>query len=131
MVVRTYAQVVGVVLVLLGVIGLLLGEERLFGLLNVDLLEDMIHLASGGLLIYAGLLQRSARLTRGVVGALGAFYLLVGALGFVVPFLFGLLPHGYSIFDNLVHVVLGILSLLIYATSRLPEAERRAVDPRA
>jgi hypothetical protein len=129
--VRTYAQVVGVVLVLLGVIGLLLGEERLFGLLNLDLLEDLIHLASGGLLVYAGLLQRSARLTRSVVGALGAFYLLVGALGFVVPFLFGLLPHGYSVFDNLIHVVLGILSLLIYATSRLPEAERRAADPRA
>ena len=129
--VRTYAQVVGVVLVLLGVIGLLLGEERLFGLLNVDLLEDLIHLASGGLLIYASLLQRSTRFTRGVVGALGAFYLLVGTLGFVVPFLFELLPHGYSVFDNLIHVVLGILSLLIYATSRLPEAERRAADSRA
>lgn len=129
--VRTYAQAVGVVLILLGVIGLLLGEGQLLGLLNVDILEDLIHLASGGLLIYAGLLQRSARFTRGVVGALGAIYLLVGVLGFVIPFLFGLLPHGYSLFDNLVHVALGILSLLIYAMSRLPEAERRAVDPRA
>jgi hypothetical protein len=128
---RTYAQLVGVVLVLLGVIGLLLGEQRLFGLLNVDLLEDLIHLASGGLLIYAGLPRRNARFTRGVVGALGAIYLLIGVLGFIIPFLFGLLPHGYSGLDNLIHVALGILNLLIYATSRLPEAERHAVDPRA
>jgi len=129
--VRTYAQVVGAVLILLSVTGLLLGEERLLGLLNVDLLEDLIHLASGGLLIYAGLLQQSARFTRGMIGALGAIYLLVGVLGFVIPFLFGLLPHGYSVFDNLIHVALGILSLLIYATAKLPEPERGAADPRA
>ena len=34
---------------------------------------------------------------------LGVVYLLVGVLGFVVPMLFGLLPHGYSIVDNLIH----------------------------
>ena len=128
---RAYAQMVGAGLVLLGVAGLLLGEERLLGLLNVDLLENVVHLASGGLLIYASALRREARFARGAVGAVGVFYLLVGVLGSVLPTLLGLLPHGYSVVDNLIYVVLGILSLLIYATSRLPEAERRVADPRA
>jgi hypothetical protein len=54
---------------------------------------------------------------------------LVSVLGFVLPYLFGLLPHGYSAVDNLIHLILGILGLLAYANSRLPEAERGAADP--
>jgi hypothetical protein len=61
----------------------------------------------------------------------GVVYLLVGVLGFVVPYLFGLLPSGYTVFDNLLHVVLGILALLSAGTSRLTESERRAANPRA
>jgi hypothetical protein len=48
-----------------------------------------------------------------VVGALGVVYLLVGVLGFVLPTLFGLLRHGYSVADNLIHLALGVLSLVV------------------
>lgn len=58
-------------------------------------------------------------------------YLLVAVLGFVTPYLFGLLSHGYGVADNLVHAALGILGLLVYANSRLPEAERGAANPRS
>ena len=37
--VRKYAQVMGILIVLIGVGGLLLGERSLAGLLNIDLLE--------------------------------------------------------------------------------------------
>ena len=115
---RTYATVLGAVLLLLG-------------LVNVDLLENVIHLASGVLLLYAGT-QRNVGVARGVVVlVVSLVYLLVGALGFVVPYLFALLPHGYSLVNNLVHLILGILGLLVYANSRLPEPERGAADPRA
>lgn len=127
---RTYATIVGAVLLLLGVVGLLLGDELLLGLVNIDSLEDVIHIVSGALLLYAGL-QRNTGVTRGVVGVVSVVYLLVGLLGFVVPYLFGLLPHGYSVVDNAIHLILGILGFLIYANSRLPEPERRAADPRA
>jgi hypothetical protein len=41
-------------------------------------------------------------------------YLVVGLLGFVVPNLFGLLPeHGYSVVDNLIHLVLGVLGVTV------------------
>ena len=48
-----------------------------------------------------------------MVPALGVVYLLVGHLGFVVPTLFGLLPDGNTIFDNLLHLALGILSIAV------------------
>ncbi len=111
--VRTYAQILGVVLLLLGVVGLLLGERSLLGLVNIDVVEDMVHLLTGGLLAYVGFGQRDEGIARSVVGALGAVYLLVGVLGFIIPMLFGLLPHGYSVVDNLIHLALGVLSLAV------------------
>ena len=85
--------------------------------------EDIIHLATGGLMAYAGLTQRDNELARMVVGGLGVVYLLVGILGFFATNLFGLLPHGYSLFDNLLHVALGILGMVI-AWRLLPTTPR-------
>ena len=116
---------------MIGVVGLVLGERSLLGVLNIDILEDITHLVTGGLLAYVGFGQRDVGLARSVVGGLGVIYLLVGILGFIAPVLFGLLPHGYTIVDNAIHLVLGILGLLVYANSRLPEPERGAADPRA
>ena len=45
--VRIYAQVVGVVLLLLGVLGLLLGERALLGIVNIDIMEDIVHPITG------------------------------------------------------------------------------------
>ncbi len=111
--VRIYAQVVGVVLLLIGMLGLLLGERALLGILNIDIVEDIVHLLTGGILVYVGFGQRDEEIARTVVGALGAIYLLVGMLGFIIPMLFGLLPHGYSVVDNLIHLALGVLSLAV------------------
>jgi hypothetical protein len=30
-----------------------------------------------------------------------------------MPMLFGLIPHGYSLFDNLLHLALGVLSIAL------------------
>ena len=65
---RTYATLVGAVLILLGLLGLLLGDELLLGVVNIDVLEDLVHVASGALLLYAGM-QRSVVVARGIVGA--------------------------------------------------------------
>ena len=110
---RTYAQVVGVVLILLGVVGLLLGDELFLGILNIDLVEDIVHLLSGGLLAYIGFGRTDDAAVRSVVGVVGIVYLLVGILGFIVPTLFGLIPNGYTIVDNLVHLALGVLGLVV------------------
>ena len=111
--VRQYAQVIGVVLILTGLLGLVLGDQALLGLLNIDLVEDLVHIVSGVLLAYVGFGQRDSGVARTAVGGLGVVYLLVGLLGFVAPTLGGLLPHGYSLFDNLFHLALGALNIAI------------------
>ena len=115
---RTYAGIVGVTVILIGVVGLIAGEQPLFGLVNIDIVEDLVHLLTGGLLAYVGLGQRDEGLARGVVGGLGVVYLLVGVLGFVVPMLLGLLPHGYSIVDNVIHLTLGVAGIAVAFSSR-------------
>ena len=115
---RTYVGVVGVVVILIGVVGLIAGEEPLLGLVNIDIVEDLVHLLTGGLLAYAGFGQRDEGLARNVVGGLGVVYLLVGVLGFVIPMLFGLLPHGYSIVDNVIHLALGVAGIAVAFSSR-------------
>src|ERR687896_1402119 len=111
--VRIYAQVVGVVLLLLGVLGLLLGERALLGIVNIDIAEDIIHLITGGILAYVGFGQRDEGVARSAVLILSAIYVLVGLLGFVLPDMAGLLQHGYTVGDNNIHLALGILGLVL------------------
>ncbi len=117
MIIRTYAQILGVVLILIGVVGLILGDALLLGILNIDVMEDIVHILTGGILAYVGFGRVDAGAARSIVLVLGVVYLVVGVLGFILPTLFGLIPNGYTIFDNLLHLVLGILSIAVAATS--------------
>ena len=122
---RLYAKVVGVTIVLIGIGGVLLGEKSLFGVLNIDIAEDAIHLVTGGLMAAVGF-RGSDSAVRSVVGGLGVVYLLVGVLGFVVPDVFGLLPHEYkTVLDNLIHLSLGVLGITVgfFLGSRRPVAQ--------
>jgi len=123
--VRTYAKVAGVVIILIGVVGLIAGEEPLFGAVNIEISEDFVHLITGGLMAAVGFGVRDTAVVRTVVGGIGVVYLLVGVLGFVVPDLFGLLPaHGYSVVDNMIHLVLGVLGVAVAWLVRDPAPAR-------
>ncbi len=110
--VRTFAKIAGGAVVLLGILGLLLGDEPLFGLINIDLMEDIVHLITGGLLLFVGF-QSNNDMARSVVGGIGVLYLLVGILGFIDPTLFGMLEHGYTMADNILHLVIGAASAYV------------------
>jgi hypothetical protein len=110
---RPYAQILGVVLILVGLVGLALGNQVWGGILNVDIAEDIVHLITGGVFAYVGFGRTELSVTRTVVGLLGTIYLMVGVLGFASPTMFGLVPHGYTAFDNLLHLFLGGLSLAV------------------
>jgi uncharacterized protein DUF4383 len=113
MMIKRFAQILGVVLILVGVVGLILGNKVWLGILNVDIVEDIVHLATGGLLAYVGFSGMDLSAARSVVLALGVVYLLVGILGFFVPTMFGLIPNGYTVFDDLLHLALGVLGLAV------------------
>ena len=123
--VRLYAQILGVVLLLVGVVGLLVGERLVLGILNADILEDIVHLITGGLLAYVGFGRTDLALARNVVLVLGIIYLVVGLLGFAVPTMFWLLPDGYTIFDNLLHLALGVASIAVALFARGSVAAQR------
>ncbi len=110
--IRQYAQYMGIAIVLIGVVGLVLGNQSLLGLLNIDIVEDVIHLVTGGVMAYVGF-RGSMGAIRAVVGGLGVLYLLVFLLGLVVPDVFGLIPHGYSFLDAAIHLVLGIAGVAL------------------
>ena len=111
--VRTYGQIIGVALLALGVVGLLLGDS-LLGLLNIEIVEDIIHLSLGAVLAYIGFGMRDNATGKMIAMVIGVSLLLVGVLGFVTPSLFGLLPKvGYNIVDNVVHLVLGALGVYV------------------
>ena len=113
MVLKRFAQILGVVLILVGLVGLVLGDQVWLGILNVDIVEDVVHLITGGIYSYVGFGRTDLATARNVVLALGVIYLVVGILGFVVPMMFGLIPHGYTIFDDLLHLALGVLGLAV------------------
>jgi hypothetical protein len=117
MLVKRFAQIIGVVLILVGLVGLVLGDKLWLGILNIDIVEDVVHLATGGLLAYVGFSGMDLSTARSVVLALGIIYLLVGILGFLVPMMFGLIPHGYTVFDDLLHLALGVLGLAVALTA--------------
>jgi hypothetical protein len=116
--VRTYAQVVGIVLLVLGVLGLILGEGQLAGQINIDLIEDLIHIVTGALLVYAAYGRVGAGQARSLTIGVGIFYLLLALLGFADPSLFGLLPTGYTVADNLVHLLVGGVLVAIGYSAR-------------
>ncbi len=113
MLVRRYAGVVGIVLILVGIGGLILGDQLLLGVLNIDIVEDIVHLLTGAILAYVGFGQRDVPLARNVVGGLGVVYLLVFVVGIITSTLFGLLPHGYTVVDHIIHLAVGILNVVV------------------
>lgn len=116
--VRQYAAIMGAVVLLLGTGGLPEGNRQLGGFLPLDLAEDLIHLAAGILLLYAGFGQRGISFVRTVLLMVGVAYVLLGLLGLIVPDLFGLLPHEYSMVDNLTHLAIGAANLVVARISR-------------
>ncbi len=87
-------------------------------ILNIDILEDAVHLITGGFLAYVGFSRVDLALARNVALGLGVVYLLVGLLGFVVPTMSGLLPDAYTAFDNLLPLALGVLSIAVALFAR-------------
>jgi len=123
---RLYAKIVGITVLLVGIVGIIAGdpEDGLLGLFNIDIVEDIIHLATGGLLTYVGFSGTNA-LVKSVVTLLGVVYLVVGVVGFFLPELFGLIPNEYNVADNILHLTLGALALLAVSGNAAKENTTR------
>lgn len=97
----TIAKILAVVFALLGIAGLIAGEQPL---------KDIIHLLTAGLLFYAIMVWSTGK-SRKIFTVLGIAYILFGTLGFFAPTLYGLVPHGLSQYDNALHAILGLIMI--------------------
>ena len=104
---KTYAMVIGAVLVLLGLVGFV--NYPILGLFGVNVAQDILHLAGGALIIWLAM-KGSAKPTNMWVGivALG-----VGILWFAEGIDGGLLSliFGINTAISYLHIAVGVVSL--------------------
>lgn len=113
---RTFAIVVGVVLVVLGIAGSLgnpiVGDPDQTGLIVTGFGHDLVHLISGALFLHVGLALNGRNRAFGLVG-LGLVFLITGVLSFLSPDLLGLYDEPTSGLDQIGHVLLGLAAVVI------------------
>jgi hypothetical protein len=121
--VRAYAKVAGIALILIAVTNLL------FDVRGFSPLEDVLYLTTGSIFVYAGFGLRNSRDTRYIIGGMGVLYLLAGVFVLALVFLFDLPLGGedYYLVDDLPRAVFGAVSFLVAAL--LPCADEPPATP--
>ena len=113
---RTFAIVVGVVLVTIGIAGSLgtpiVGGPEQTGIIVTGFGHDLVHLVTGALFLHVGLALNGRNRAFGLV-ALGVFYLVGGVLSFIDADLFGVYDEATSGIDQIAHVLLGLAAVVI------------------
>jgi len=103
---KTYCQVAGILLIVVGVLGLV--GFNIPGLLTVNETGEVaLHLVVGVLAAAAGFYGGYGRFALLYAKVFGIVYLALGAIGFVVPDLVPGLIH-LDIGCNVVHLALGV-----------------------
>lgn len=100
---KLLAQIVGVVLTLVGVAGFFMGDSLLgFG---INTLHNVVHLVTGLLGLWVGFFSSEDDYAVNYNKWLGLVYVLVGVVGF-----FGVLSFlNVNAADNYLHLVLGVV----------------------
>ena len=108
---KTYALILGIVALLVGILGLIQGN-LILGIFGVNTLQTIVHLLVGVMGIYAGTMGEGDVFTKW----LGWGSLVLGVVGF-----FGILDTLLNVNTavNILHVVVGLVSLVVsYSASK-------------
>jgi hypothetical protein len=113
---RTYAVIVGTVFVVLGLAGSLgtpiVGRPDETGIVVTGFGHDLVHLVVGALFVHAGIALNGRNRAYAIIG-LGIALLATGVLSLVSGDLFGLYGASASGFDQLAHILLGAISIIV------------------
>ena len=106
---KTYALVLGAVLVLLGLVGFV--NNPVLGLFGVNALQNVVHLLGGAAIIWFGYKGGAAKPTNMWLGIAG---LLLGVLWYI-PGAGGLLTQFFGINAAItyLHLAVGVISLAV------------------
>jgi hypothetical protein len=126
---RTFALVIGLLFLLLGILGFVpsvtVDGEYLFGIFAVDAVHNLVYLLIGALGVAAYYWDR-ARLYCQV---LGVFLLLIGIMGFIPALVFDeklLGIFAVNLADNVLHLVVGAVAAYL---GLAPQATGRRISP--
>ena len=145
---RIVALVIGVVLLLVGIIGFFVpaenptGVQALFGIFDVDVVHNLVHVVSGILGIAAAFTGWSRRFNQ----VFGIIYILLGVLGLIPALYFPAGTYGtdrglflglmhINAGDHVLHLVVGIVAAAVgffvadYVASRVPADNDRMARP--
>ena len=118
--VQRVVQIVGVVLIIIGVVGMIPGVGTmamepvlLFGLVPVNVVENIIHILLG---VWGLMAARTWAGAKSYAMINGGLYILLAVLGAVDPSGFGLMPLGGNAL--IVHALLGVILLAVYFTAK-------------
>ena len=101
--IRTYARIVGILLVLVGLLGAT-------GVIATALPAEVFHGVMGLFFVYLGFLQRDVEVVRDVVGGIGVLLVLVKGVIILGPLLWGEAPYHGPV--EITCLVVGISSIL-------------------
>ncbi|HEX9609085.1 MAG TPA: DUF4383 domain-containing protein [Candidatus Paceibacterota bacterium] len=106
---KTILYVLGAILVVVGILGFI--SDPVFGLFEVNMLHNLVHLITGLALLWGGYVGGAQ--ARSVAIVLGVVYALVAALGLVLPgdVILGIIESNLS--DDSLHI--GLAIVLLYA----------------
>ena len=129
--VQKVSMLFGIVLIVVGVLGFfytgmsmdseMASAPRLLGVFPVNAAHNVVHILFG---VWGVLAARSLGNARRYCQFSGALYLVLAALGFLVPTTFGFIPIGGN--DIALHAVIGLALTLVgfMATDDEPTATR-------
>ncbi|HEY9686015.1 MAG TPA: DUF4383 domain-containing protein [Coleofasciculaceae cyanobacterium] len=122
----TYAKVMGIILVAIGILGFIPGiapDGMLFGIFMVNAWHNIVHLFSGAVFL-AVAFSDNWELTRKVVLAFAIIYGLVTILGFFTPDGGLVLGMRDNMADDILHLAITASALLIALPQRRPTLMR-------
>jgi hypothetical protein len=112
---KLYAQVAGVALTAVGILGFvpaLAPDGNLLGIFAINATHNVVHLLSGIVGLAAGFLA-GGQYARWYAGVFGVVYGLVTVIGFIqVTTVLGIIPVNLA--DNLLHTAIAVVSLAVF-----------------
>ncbi|MFO7533572.1 MAG: hypothetical protein R6W93_14015 [Candidatus Limnocylindrales bacterium] len=113
---RTFAMVVGAVLIVLGLAGSvgnpIVGRPDTTGIFVTGFGHDLLHLVCGALFLHVGVALNGRYRAYGLIG-LGIVLLATGVLSLLSSDLLGFYGAPTSGFDQLGHLLLGIAAIVV------------------
>lgn len=117
------AQIYTGVIGLLALVGLFV-DGHLFGLMNVDMMLDLLRVVLVVALVYAAFVSRAASTVAGVLLFVGILYLAMGVAGLFDKTMMAMLPAGLTGFDVVFHLLLGVVATWAGLRVRVSRTDR-------